>query len=98
MDFPIINDGEFHTYEINLSGNDNWLNYNIGQIEFSTIPGGPANNGWAEFEWISTSATGPTDAVVVNPPGNGPGDPVVVAPNDPSCVPGCATILVERLR
>jgi hypothetical protein len=92
-DFPIINDGQFHTYEIDLSSNDNWLNYNIGQIEFSTIPGGPSNNGWAEFEWVAARAAGPTDDPIVTPPID-PGNPVVVVP----CTPGCLTISAERIR
>ncbi len=67
MDFPIINDGQFHTYEIDLSHNDNWLNYNIGQIQFGTVPDGPTIDGWVEIEWIASTANGPTDQAV-NPP------------------------------
>ncbi|GAB3780039.1 hypothetical protein GCM10028818_31530 [Spirosoma horti] len=92
MDFPIINDGAFHTYEINLSSNDNWLEHSIGQIEFATIPEGPKIDGWAEFEWLATSQNGPTDQPTIDPPIID--KPVVIqAP----CEPGCAPITMKRL-
>ncbi|WP_460976398.1 hypothetical protein [Spirosoma knui] len=90
VDFPIINDGQFHTYEIDLSKNENWLSHNIGQLIFRPVFEGPSINGWAEFEWIATSAAGPIDQVVEP----GPGDPVVEVP----CEPGCAPVRSQRLR
>jgi hypothetical protein len=86
MDFPIINDGEFHTYEIDFSHNENWLNHTIGQIEFTTIPEGPSIRGWTEFEWLGTTPNGPTEPVAVSQ-----------RPTPASCQPGCAPIAVKRV-
>ncbi|GAB2593909.1 hypothetical protein [Spirosoma areae] len=92
-DFPIINDGQFHTYKIDLSGDDDWLEQNIGQLEFSTIPDGPAINGWTEFEWLATSDKGPGDE---------PSTPIVEVPKDPvvevPCEPGCEPIRSKKTR
>ena len=85
-DFPIQNDGNFHTYEIDLSHNEDWLNHNIGQIQFTTItdnPEVPNASGWVEMEWVATSADGPNEQqvsppVIVDPPVDNP--PVVVTP------------------
>jgi len=88
VDFPVINDGQFHTYEIDLSSKPGWRDGNIGQIEFSTIPDGPSNNGWTEFAWINTVARAPEDQIVINPP------PVPPVP----CVSGCLPMGVQRIR
>ncbi len=101
MDFPIMNDGQFHTYEINLSGNDNWLEQNIGQVALALVPDGPSTNEWAEIEWIATSPDGPTNQVV-NPPVID--EPVVVVPpvTEPQpvtpCEPGCALVGVRKVQ
>jgi hypothetical protein len=96
MDFPIINDGQFHTYEIDLSRNDNWLEHNIGQIQLGTIPDGPRIDGWAELEWLATTPNGPTDqVVVVDPPIVD--EPVVQVPDPAPCEPGCVPISVKKL-
>ncbi|MFD2573879.1 hypothetical protein ACFSUS_24800 [Spirosoma soli] len=87
VNFPIINDGQFHTYEIDLSRNENWLNYNIGQLVFRPIEDGPPINGWAEFEWISTQKDGPVAEAV------DPEDPIEVA-----CEPGCSPVTAQRIR
>lgn len=65
--FPIVNDGAFRTYEVDLSQNPDWLNQNISQIILRPLPDGPPINGWAEIEWISTNSTGP-DGNPVSPP------------------------------
>ncbi|MFD2936872.1 hypothetical protein [Spirosoma flavum] len=105
VDFPIINDGKFHTYEIDLSHNDNWLNHNIGQIQFGTVPEGPTINGWAKVEWISSSENGPVEQTVTAPVAALPSIstpivnlPVAVqAPVAAPCEPGCAPVIVKKL-
>ncbi|GAB3801931.1 hypothetical protein GCM10028819_30160 [Spirosoma humi] len=100
MDFPIINDGEFHTYEIDLSQNDSWLEHTIGQIEFAMTTDGPATNSWVELEWLSASKGGPTDQLSSVPPIiNKPvasQEPAAVPVTVP-CRPGSAPITVKRL-
>ena len=94
-DFAIINDGEFHTYTIDLSRNENWMNYNIGQIEFNAAVGGQSNNGWVELEWVSTNINGPSEESYRPPLVNIPGieEPVAAA-----CEPGCAPVAVQKIR
>jgi hypothetical protein len=92
IDFPIINDGQFHTYEIDLSNKQGWLNANIGLIEFRPPPNGPDVNGWVKMEWLATSANGP----------KGDNNSVVVVPKDPLapavCEPGIAPVSVQKVR
>ena len=95
MDFPIINDGQFHIYEIDMTGQDKWLNYNIGQIEFSTVREGPTIDGWVDVEWIATSANGPTN----QPVDPSTIDPVVVQmPKPIPCEPGSVQFHTQRIR
>ncbi len=95
MEFPIINDGQLRTYEINLSGNDNWLEHNIGQVAFTLVPNGPSSDEWAEIEWIATSPDGPTNQPIT-PPVVQP--PIVVVPEPVPCEPGCALVGVRKVQ
>ncbi|WP_026260587.1 hypothetical protein [Spirosoma luteum] len=76
IDFPIINDGQFHTYVIDVSNQQNWLNSNIGQLMFETTATANGNDLWAEFASISTNTDTPAPT---------PQPPVVTIPCDPSC-------------
>lgn len=67
MNFVVDNDGQYHTYEIDLSKNENWMSQNIGQIELQPAPDGPRVNGWLEIEWISTSPNGPVTETINSP-------------------------------
>lgn len=60
VDFPITNDGQFHTYTIDVSNNPNWQNYMIGQLEFQPVATQSTPGAWAEFAWVSTNPNGPT--------------------------------------
>ena len=84
IDFPIINDGQFHTYVIDLSSQQNWLNSNIGQVMFGTTATTNGNDVWAEFASISTSPEATTPI---------PQPPVVAIP----CDPGCSIFTVQKL-
>ncbi|MCY7359737.1 MAG: hypothetical protein LH609_20240 [Rudanella sp.] len=76
-DFKIQNDGQFHTYEIDLR-NTSWMNSSIRQVMFRPAWDGPAMSGSVKVEWFSTSPDGPplpqpespsvvcTDTVTVN--------------------------------
>ncbi|WP_460969336.1 hypothetical protein [Spirosoma migulaei] len=88
MEFPVINDGQFHTYTIDLSSNDYWLEADIGQIAFEPVTDKPQPNAWAEFAWVATSPDGPTPEIV---------DPFV-PPIDNPCVPGCALVSVKKIQ
>lgn len=55
--FSIINDGEMHTYEIPLSGQPGWSDQFIRQIRFRPVADGAPVNGFAEFDWVSTSGS-----------------------------------------
>ncbi|WP_020596852.1 hypothetical protein [Spirosoma panaciterrae] len=91
MEFPIKNDGQFHTYELDLSQNHNWLDYTIGQIEFELVADGPTPGAWSEFAWIATSPNGPTPEI--------PGEQFLVdAPGAAPCEPGCITVDVQKLQ
>lgn len=61
IDFPIINDGLMHTYEIVLKDHAGWKNQSINQILLQPIPDGPPINGWTEIDWIAPNADGPTE-------------------------------------
>ncbi|QDK78460.1 hypothetical protein EXU85_07505 [Spirosoma sp. KCTC 42546] len=88
MEFPVINDGQFHTYTIDLSSNDYWLEADIGQIAFEPVTDKPQPNAWVEFAWVATSPDGPTPEIV---------DPFV-PPVDNPCVPGCALVSVKKIQ
>jgi hypothetical protein len=61
-DFQIINDGQFRTYEIDLT-NTSWTSSAIRQIMFAPpVLDRSTVNGSIKIEWISNSPTGPTDA------------------------------------
>ena len=87
IEFPIINDGQFHTYAIDLSNQPKWLDNNIGQIQFETTATANGNDVWAEFAWISTNPDGPGTTPTPQPP-------VVVIP----CDPGCSVFTVQKLQ
>lgn len=84
--FPVVNDGEFRTYEIDLSKNDNWIEQNIGQLQIRANADQSSPGDWVELAWIATSPDGPKgEAVtppVVEPPVvvKPPVDPPVVTP------------------
>ena len=82
--FPVINDGEFHTYEIDLSKNDNWLNASIGQLQLRADASSSSPGDWVELGWIATSADGPKDEVVTPPIVDPP--VVVIPPTEPPVV------------
>lgn len=88
MEFPVINDGQFHTYTIDLSSNDNWLEANIGQIAFEPVTDKAQPNAWAEFAWVATSPDGPTPEIV---------EPFVPSTDVP-CVPGCTLVAVKKIQ
>lgn len=54
LDFPIIDDGQFHTYPIDLSQKMGWIDQDIIQIQLRPRPEGPNVNGWMKIEYIST--------------------------------------------
>ncbi|GAB4055751.1 hypothetical protein GCM10028810_69120 [Spirosoma litoris] len=83
MEFPVINDGKYHIYTIDLSSNDDWLNANIGQIAFEPVSDKAQPNAWAEFAWVASTIDGPT-VEATDPP----------AP----CVPGCALVGVKKIQ
>ncbi|AUD07240.1 hypothetical protein CWM47_09345 [Spirosoma pollinicola] len=86
LDFSIINDGQFHTYEIDLSQNADWLKNNIGQVEFGAVREGPLVSGWVEIEWLSTAQNGPLDQPAV-----------AQEPAPIPCEPGRIPISVKRV-
>ena len=90
IEFPINNDGQFHTYTIDLSSDSDWLSQNIGQIMFESVATAAMPNAWAEFAWIATTTTGPSDdtIAIVTPP----------VPADVVCEPGCTQISVKRVQ
>ncbi len=55
LDFPIIDDGQYHTYAIDLSQKTGWIDQDIIQIQLRPRWDGPAVNGWMKIESISTS-------------------------------------------
>ena len=86
QEFPIINDGQFHTYAIDLSNNGLWNNANIGQIQFETTSDINWPDVWTEFAWISTNPRRPwRDSY---PP------PVPDLP----CEPGCTAVNVQKIQ
>ena len=92
IEFPIINDGQFRTYVIDLSNQQNWLNNNIGQVQFESTSTTNSNDVWAELAWISTNPDGPN--ITTTPPPPPPQPPVVIIP----CDPGCAVFTVQKLQ
>jgi hypothetical protein len=80
MNFALDNDGQYHTYEIDLSKNENWMSQTIGQIELQPAPDGPRVNGWLEIEWISTSPNGPVTETTNSPVTEVVAPPVTPAP------------------
>ncbi|MCK8490761.1 hypothetical protein M0L20_02790 [Spirosoma sp. RP8] len=96
LDFPINNDGQFHTYEIDLSKKQNWQESTISQIEFRPPPDGPDVSGWVKLGWLATSADGPKNSPVS---GNVPvvTTPVALAPASPTaCPPKCVPFVVQK--
>ncbi|NEU66561.1 hypothetical protein [Spirosoma agri] len=93
FDFPIINDGQFHTYKLDLSNKASWLESHIGQIEFRPPPNGPAVNGWVKIEWIATNESGPTADGVSKP-----GTSLVDTPQTPAtpCPTYCIPVTVQK--
>lgn len=87
-EFPIINDGQFHTYAIDLSAVSGWMDNNIGQIQFETTSDVNGPDVWAEFAWISTSPDGPSPTP----------DPINPPPIPGPCEPGCTTVSVQKLQ
>ncbi|GAB3950905.1 hypothetical protein GCM10028805_29900 [Spirosoma harenae] len=87
-DFPIINDGQYHTYEIDLSKDHDWLDHDIGQIQLALVADGPAPGSWAEIAWIATQASGPTPET--------PNENFLI-PAAP-CEPGCLTVDVKKIQ
>lgn len=93
IEFPIINDGQFHTYVIDLSNQQNWLNGNIGQVQFASTATTYGNDVWAEFASISNTPDIPSPTPVPQPP-QPPQPPVVAIP----CEPGCSVFTVQKLQ
>ncbi|WP_332368318.1 hypothetical protein [Spirosoma telluris] len=89
MEFPVINDGQYHTYTIDLSSNDNWLNADIGQIAFEPVTDKAQPNAWMELAWVATSPDGPTPEIV---------DPFIPPTGEVACVPGCALVSVKKIQ
>ncbi|MCY7356294.1 MAG: hypothetical protein LH609_02275 [Rudanella sp.] len=68
LDFPIIGDGQYHTYAIDLSQKTGWIDQDIIQIQLRPRWDGPAVNGWMKIESISTSPdANPITSVPVPP-------------------------------
>lgn len=90
FDFPVINDSQYHTYEIDLSQVEHWLSTDIGQIELEPVTDQAQPGSWVEFAWLGTSPEGPSSEDIQ------PVDPPIVNPTP--CLPGCVTISVKRIR
>ena len=82
LDFPIISDGQYRTYAIDLSQKTGWVDQDIIQIQLRPRPDGPAVNGWVKLESVSASPDGvavvtapttPTLTTPVTPPITGSG-------------------------
>jgi hypothetical protein len=66
VDFPIINDGQFHTYTVDLSQKTGWVDQDIIQIALRPRWDGPEVNGWVKLESITTTTE--ENLVVTTPP------------------------------
>lgn len=65
LDFSILDDGQFHTYAIDLSQKTGWIDQDIIQIQLRPRAEGANVNGWMKIEYISTIPGG--DPVVSIP-------------------------------
>jgi len=54
LDFSILDDGQFHTYAIDLSQKVGWIDQDIIQIQLRPRAEGPNVKGWMKIEYIST--------------------------------------------
>jgi hypothetical protein len=59
IDFPIRNDNQFRTYEINLTNEPGWTEGDIRQILIQPLQEGFDEEGTMQIEWISTDPNGP---------------------------------------
>ena len=94
LDFPIQNDGQMRTYEIDLSQKAGWLNTTITQLNLRPSLEGPAVNGSVRIEWISTTPDGssaPPSTTVITPPVTSTTTPVTTALQLVAPVYNCAT-------
>lgn len=83
LDFPIIGDGQYHTYAIDLSQKGSWINQDIIQIALRPRWDGPEVNGWVKIESISTSPDG--SPIVTTPtPSVTPSTTAPVSTNPPA--------------
>lgn len=96
--FPVQNDGQYHTYEIDLSQNPNWLSYQIGQIELQPNPDGPRVNGWLEVEWIATTKDGPLAAPAYPTVAADLAPPRVNKPAEVLCEAHCVPLTIRQSR
>ena len=95
VEFPVINDGQYHTYEVDLSGNPNWLNHSIAQIELSPIMSSSSPGAWVELAWISNTTAQPP--VVTKPVNNDL--PVATNPSAGTvCVSGCVPLQIKKIQ
>ncbi len=83
LDFPIINDGQYRTYAIDLSQKTGWVDQDIIQIALRPRWDGPDVNGWVKLESVSASPDG--NPVVTTPP------PPVTPPTTPEPPPSGTT-------
>lgn len=92
LDFPIIDDGQFHTYAIDLSQKKSWVDHDIIQIQLRPLADGPDVNGWMKIESISSNPDG-------NPIVSNPSSPKIIIPvvNPPfGC--SCPVSTIKRVR
>lgn len=82
-DFKIINDGQFHTYEIDLT-NTSWSSSLIRQVLFRPAWDGPSLSGSFKLEWFASSPNGPTSTTTSSSPGKTCTDTVVVTYTPPT--------------
>lgn len=61
IDFPIINDGQYRTYAIDLSQKSSWVDHDIIQIALRPRWDGPAVNGWIKLESVSATPEATAD-------------------------------------
>ncbi len=66
-DFAVQNDGQFHTYELDMKGKSGWTDGDIRQILLQPLPGAANKDGSMKVEWISTSPNGPPTTQTTTP-------------------------------
>jgi hypothetical protein len=65
--FPIQNDGQFHTYELDMRDKSGWMDGDIRQLMLQPIPSAANKDGTMKVEWISTNPNGPPTTQTTTP-------------------------------